>query len=355
MSMLQHPIQPTHLRAGVLRGMAQTAIASGARRAIHWGLCTSLAVLALGPAQVAAQSYPTKPIKFVIPFTAGGGTDVTARMLGEQLALKLGQSVIAENRPGASAGIAAGAVARERPDGYTLLVGTATLAANAVVPGANLQVDLINDFEPIAKIGQIDLILTVSAKSGIDRLSDLVLKMKAQPSVVQFGSPGIGAPAHLGGELFKQLTKADALHIPYKGESAALTDLIGGQTTFQLCAPAVCGPRILEGSLKGLAVTAKARTKVAPNVPTAAEAGVPGLEAGTWYYLAAPKGTPPAVVEKLNRAINEILADERFRARLLAMGVEVEPGTTPASVRDGLRAEMDKWRPVVKAAGVTIN
>jgi len=309
----------------------------------------TLACLTAGPA--GAQTYPTRPIKVVVPFTAGGGTDVTARLVTEQLAPKLGQPIVVENRPGASAAVGASTVAHSPPNGYTLVVGTATLATNVLVSGPSENFDVVNDFEFIGKIGQIDHIVMVNSKSEIKDLKGLVNLMRSQPSMVSFGSPGIGSPGQLGGELLKQLTKADALHVPYKGESAALTDLLGGQITFMLCSPNVCVPRINDGSLRGLAVAAKKRSKMAPSIPTTAEAGVPGFEAGTWYYLAAPKGTPQAIVEKLNGALNEVFADEKFRAKMQELGVEVGP-TTPAGVKQALQAEMDKWRPVVKAAGI---
>ena len=300
----------------------------------------------------AAQSYPNQPIKLIVPFAAGGGTDVTARMVAEQLRPRLGTSVVVENRPGASAAVGAGVVARSAPDGYTLLVGTATLAANTVVSGPAENFDLINDFEFVGKMGSLDLIVVTNAALKVEDLQGLVNLMRTQPAKVTFGSPGIGSPAHLGGELLKQLTKGDAVHVPYKGESAALNDLLGGQITFQLCGPNVCVPRIQQGQLKGLAIAAKKRSGMAPTIPTTAEAGVPGLEAGTWYFVAAPKGTPAAIVDKLNGALNAVFADEKFRTRLLDQGVEVETGTTGAAVKSGLQAEMDKWRPVVKAAGI---
>ncbi len=299
-----------------------------------------------------AQTYPNQPIKLVVPFTAGGGTDVTARMVAEQLAPRLGKPVIVENRPGASAAIGASTVAHTAPNGYTLLVGTATLVTNTLVSGPSENFDVINDFEFIGKIGQLDHIVMVNARSNINTLQDLVNLMRAQPGKVSFGSPGVGSPGQLGGELLKQLTKTNALHVPYKGESAALTDLLAGTITFQLCSPNVCVPRIQDGSLRGIAVAAKKRSKMAPTIPTSAEAGVPGFESGTWYYLAAPKKTPAAIVQKLNAALNEVFADEKFRARMLELGVEVEPGTTPAGVEAAMQSEMNKWRPVIKAAGI---
>jgi len=311
------------------------------------GVAALACSLASAPAH--AQAYPTQAVKIIVPFTAGGGSDVTARLLAEQLSPRLGQSVVVENRPGASAGLGALTVAKTAPNGYTLLFGTATLAANALVsPTANL--DVINDFEFIGKTGQIDLVLVTSPQLRASDLRGLLEMMRSRP--LYFGSPGTGSPAHLGVELLKNVTRTKAEHVPYKGESAAIADLIGGHINFQLCAPLVCAPRVQDGSLKALAVAAKHRSKLLPGVPTMTEAGAPGVEAGTWYYLAAPKGTPGTIVAKLNAALNEVLADEKFRARLLGMGIEVEPGTTPAAVKSGLQAEMDKWRPVVKAAGI---
>ena len=298
-----------------------------------------------------AEDYPSQPIKLIVPFTAGGVSDSAARVIAEQMQLRLRQPFVVENRPGASAGVGAGTVARAAPNGYTLLVGTATLAANAVVsPTPNL--DIVNDFEFVGKFGQIDLVLVTNPKVPAKDLRELIELMRTRPDTVSFGSPGTGAPAHLGVELLKLVTKTQAVHVPYKGESAAVTDLIGGHVSFQLCAPFVCAPRVQDGSLRALAIASPHRSKLMPSVPTMAEAGVPGVEAGTWYYIAAPKGTPEAIVRKLNTALNEVLSDEKVKTHLLSMGVESAPGTTPAAVRSALQAEMEKWRPVVKAAGV---
>jgi len=321
-------------------------------RHLAWLLMLAVAGYALSCATASAQNYPARPIKIIVPFTAGGGSDVTTRLIAEQMSPKLGQPVIVENRPGASAYVGAGQVAHAAPDGYTILVGTATLIANSLVTGPPESFDLVKDFEFIGKVGQLDLMVMVNSKSNINTLQDLVNMMRNPAGKVSFGSNGVGSPAHLGGELMKQLTKGEALHVPYKGESAALSDLLAGTTTFQLCGVNVCVPRIKDGSLRGLAVAAKKRSAMAPNIPTTAEAGVPGLEAGTWYYFAAPKKTPEVVIKKLNTVINEVFSDEKFRARMLETGVEVEPGTTPEGVKAGINAELDKWRPVVKAAGI---
>ena len=314
--------------------------------------CAALVASGFIASPTVAQPYPSQPIKLIIPYTAGGGTDVTARLIAEYLAPKLGATIVPENRPGASASVGASLVAKSKPDGYTLLVGTATLAGNAAVSGSSMGFDLINDFDFIGKLAQLDLVVSVNSKLPVKDMRDLVNMMRTQPDKVSFGSNGAGSPAHLGAELLKQSTKTDATHIPYKGESQALTDLLGGQTTFQLCSVFVCAPRYKDGSLRALAVTAKKRSALVPDVPTIAEAGFAGVEAGTWYFLAAPKGTPPAIINKVNQALNEILEDPKLRSRLEASGLEPDPGTTPASVKAGLQAEIDKWRPVVKAGNI---
>ncbi|WP_211949793.1 Bug family tripartite tricarboxylate transporter substrate binding protein [Cupriavidus yeoncheonensis] len=341
-------------------------VGSQLRTGVHFFAATSMKALSramlaaalfgsLAPApSSAAESYPKQPIRLVIPFTAGGGTDVAARIVAQYLAPRLGQPIVPENRGGASAAVGANVVAKSSPDGYTLLVGTATLAGNSVIPNANLPFDLINDFDFIGKLGRIDLLIVSNPKSKLNDLRDLVNLMRSNPDAVQFGSPGVGSPSHLGGELLKQLTKTHALHIPYKGESAGLNDLLGGQTTFQLCSAFVCAPRVRDGSLKALAVASKRRSSLVPTVPTTAEAGFPGVEADTWYFLAAPKGTPAPVIRKLTETLNATLSDESLKGRLQAIGVEAD-ANNPAAVRKDLQAEINKWRPVVKAAGITSN
>jgi tripartite-type tricarboxylate transporter receptor subunit TctC len=184
-------------------------------------------------------------------------------------------------------------------------------------------------------------------------LREFVETIRKEPGKAQFGSAGIGTPMHLGGELLKHVTKTDAVHVPYKGESAALTDLLGGQITFMLCSVTTCAPRALDGSLKALAVTSFNRTTLAPAVPTVAEAGFPGTEINTWFFIAAPKGTPAPVVAKLTAALNEVLADPKVRARAQPMGIDVEARTTPASVKALVQSDIAKWRPIVKATGAT--
>ncbi|MDO9433951.1 MAG: tripartite tricarboxylate transporter substrate-binding protein [Hydrogenophaga sp.] len=300
-----------------------------------------------------AQTYPNQPISLIIPFTVGGPTDAAARILGEYLAPKLGQPFVPENRAGASGVIGGSIVAKAVPNGYTLFFGSSILATRAIMPGPAMPFDLLKDFEIIGKIARSDAIVTVPSALNISDLRSLVNLMRTQPDKTQFGSAGIGTQGHLAGELMKYSTKTTATHVPYKGESAALLDLLGNRMTFLMCTPMSCAPRIQDGTLKGLAVTAKVRSKIAPDVPTVAEAGVPDLIAGPWWFLAAPKGTPRAVLDKLSTALNQVLSDDTFKKRLLALGLETESSTSSAAVRAELQSDMERWSPIIKAANIT--
>lgn len=312
--------------------------------------CACLAALAGTPAL--AQSFPTHPIQLLIPYTAGGGTDMLARLVAERMSAQLGQRIVPENRPGAGTALAAGAVARATPDGYTLLFGTMAHALNATM-NPSLSFDSVNDFAFVGTVGQLGLLIVTNPKANLPDLRALVALMRSQPGKSQFGSAGIGTPMHLGGERLKQITKTDAVHVPYKGESAALTDLLGGQMTFMLCSITTCAPRARDGSLKALAVTAASRTALAPSVPTVAEAGFPGAEVNTWFFVAAPKGTPSSVIQSLNVAMNHVLAEPDFRRRLEDMGIEVDRSTSPAQTKALVQSQIEKWRPIIRATGAS--
>ncbi|PSL82261.1 hypothetical protein C7T35_22385 [Variovorax sp. WS11] len=315
----------------------------------------SLAGLMAHPAVHAqAQAYPTQPIQLVIPYVPGGGSDSLARVLAETMSARLGQRIVPENKPGAATMLAAAQVARANPNGYTLLISTLAHSLNPSLQ-PQLPYDPVKDFEFIGKIGSFGFLLVTTPKMEVRNLQDLVARMRAQPGQLQFGSAGIGSPMHLGGEYLKHLTKTDAIHVPYKGEGAALTDLLGGHISFMLCTVATCAARVQDGSLKALAAPSPARPALLPTVPTSAEAGLPGYEIYTWIFLAAPKGTPAPVVQRLDRALNEVLADEKFRARVTAMGVDLETRSSPAATRQLVQAEIEKWRPVIKASGITLN
>lgn len=304
------------------------------------------------PAQ--AQSNSNQAIQLVIPYSPGGGADILARALAERLGPRLGQHVIPDNKPGAATMLASSQVARATPNGQTLLIGTLAHSLNAVLQ-PKLAYDPVNDFEFIGKVGDFGFLLVTTPKQEIKDLRDLIAKMKEQPGKLQFGSAGIGSPMHLGGEYLKYLTKTDAVHVPYKGEGAALADLLGGHINFMLCTVSTCAARVQDGSLKALAAPSPARAPQVPNVPTSAEAGLPGYEIYTWVFLAAPKGTPAPAIEKLDRALNEVLADEEFRSKATALGIQVNARSSPAATKQLVQSEITKWGPVIKASGMTPN
>jgi tripartite-type tricarboxylate transporter receptor subunit TctC len=316
------------------------------------GVCGLAVLAAHAPAQ--AQAYPAQPIQLVIPYVPGGGSDTLARLLAEHMGTRLGQRIVPENKPGAATMLAAAQVARAAPNGYTLLIST---LAHALNPSLQPQLPYhpVNDFEFIGKVGSFGFLVVTTPQLGVKTLPELVERMRAQPGKLQFGSAGVGSPMHLGGEYLKHMTKTDAIHVPYKGEGAALTDLLGGHISFMLCTVATCAPRVQDGSLTALAAPAPARPALLPTVPTSAEAGLPGYEITTWIFLAAPKGTPAPVVQRLDRTLNEVLADAQFRGRVTAMGVDLDTRSTPAATKQFVQAEIEKWRPVVKASGMTLN
>jgi tripartite-type tricarboxylate transporter receptor subunit TctC len=285
-----------------------------------------------------------------VPYTAGGATDVLARIVAESVATRVGQPMIVENRPGAGAVLATGQVAKAVPDGYTLLFATLAHSINASL-NKSLPFDPVNDFEFVGKVGQLTFAIIVNPAVGASDLGTLVKLMRANPDKYQFTSAGVGTPMHLGAELLKQLTGTQAMHIPTKGETVALTDLLGGRVAFMLCSITTCAARIQDGSIKALAVTSATRSPQVPNVPTAAEAGVPGLETYSWFIIAAPKGTPNGVITRLSGALNEVLKDDKVRARVAAMGIETDRSSTPDGTKKYVQSEIDKWRPIVRATG----
>jgi len=303
---------------------------------------------------VNAQDYPQRPVHLVIPYAAGGAGDVMGRLVAERLGAKLGQKVIPENRPGAGSVLAANHISESTPDGYKLYFGTLAHSLNAtLVP--KLPYDSVKDFEFIGKIGQVVFLVVTKPTLGAGNLPELEKMIQKNPGKFSFGSAGIGSPMHIGVELFKQLTQTDALHVPYQGESAALVGLLGGQVDLMLCTTTSCASRLTDGSLKALAVTAPSRSKLAPDIPTTTEAGLPDFQVYTWVFLAAAKNTPPHIIERLNVALNDVLADEDFKRRALAVGFETDTNSSPAAIQSLVISEIDKWKPVIRAAGVPKN
>lgn len=324
------------------------AIVGRRRRMACAGLV--LALLSVVPAvQAWAQAYPNKPIRLVVPFPPGGANDIVARVISPKLSEALGQPVVVENRGGAAGTIGSDLVAKAAPDGYTLLMTPVPFVITQSLY-AKLPYDGQRDFVPIALLTSSPFVLAVGEKYPSRTLQDLVLAAKAKPDSVAFSSPGSGSPAHLAGELLKVKTGAPFLHVPYKGGGPAVTDMIAGHVAFTLATPAELMQHVREGKARALAVTTPKRTSLAPDVPTAAEAGVAGFEITVWYGITAPRGTPAPIVGRLERELMTVLKAPEVRDRLTALGLEVTPMGSEEFGRF-LRTEHEKWSELVRVSG----
>ncbi len=305
---------------------------------------------AMVPAAALAQTYPNKPIRIVVPFAAGGAVDVVARAVGQRMSEQMGNPVIIENKPGASANLGAEQVAKAQPDGYTVLMGANGLATNMTL-FHNLGFDTLKDFAPVARIGYAPLVLVVEASSPAKSLKDLIALAKAQPGALNYGSAGNGGSGHLASELFSITTKIDVVHVPYKGGSPALTDLMGGRLSFMIINPIEVLSNIKSGRLRALAVASPKRIPMLPDVPTFTEAGVPGYDASVWWGLVAPAKTPKDIVAKLSSEALKALENEGVKEKLLNLGAVVDPAG-PEPFGKFLKDEIDKWAQVIKSAGI---
>ncbi len=312
-------------------------------------LAMALAFAAPARAQDAAK-YPDHPVTFVVGFAAGGAVDIVARSIGAKLQMLIGEPVVIENRPGANSNVAAIYVAHAKADGYTLLVGANGMTANmALYPNPGFDVE--KDFTPVASLGEAPPVLA-SGKgfSGAD-LRDLVAQAKAHPGEMAYGSPGAGSSAHLTMELFQRVAGIKLVHVPYRGGAPAISDAVGGHIPLlAVNLPEVLG-QVASGDLKILGVPSLRRHPLLPNAPTVAEQGFPGFEASTWWGLFAPAGTPKAIVDKLNAAVNQALGDDEFRARLLQAG-GVAKTSTPEEMAKFIVAERAKWTKIILEAGI---
>ena len=297
------------------------------------------------------QAYPSKATRVIVPFPPGGGVDIVARALSEKLAARIGQPMVIDNKPGAGMMIGTEAAARSLPDGYTLLVGP--IGSQAIVHNMHVKrpFDMQRDFAPIGRIGYGTIAFIVPQASPAKSVADFVALAKAKPGVLTFASSGTGALIHLTGEMFKQAAGIDMTHVPYKGSSQILPDLLDGRIDMALDSLPVYIPHLKSGKLRALAVASRERSAIMPELPTMAEAGVPGVVSATDYAVYAPAGTPKEIVARLNRETNAILQLPDFRAKLAAQGIEIS-GSTPEELQAELAAEIVKWGNVIRNAGI---
>ena len=306
-------------------------------------------VAALGCALAFAQDYPTRPVKIIVPFAAGGPADVYARFLGQRLGETLGQPFVVEDRPGAGSIIGTDAVAKSAPDGYTLLLMSNTQTVNeSLVP--NKPYALLRDFLPVAPINYSDLVLVVHPSVNAQSVAELIKLAKANPGKLNYASSGPGTPYHMAGELFKAMAGVDIVHVPYKGSSGARTDVLGGQVQMMFDAVTTMSEHARAGKVKALGTTGKTRLTVLPAVPTIAEAGVPGYEAVIWLGLIAPKGTPSAIVNRLNAEITKIVSRADVRVDWEKQGA-IPMVMTPDAFGRFLADDIVKWDRVVRISG----
>jgi len=311
-------------------------------------------VLALIAGAVVAQPWPSKPIKWVVPFAPGGTTDILARTIGEKLSVALGQPIIVENKPGAGGGVGAEQVAKSPPDGYTIMGGTiSTHAINASLY-KNLPYDPVRDFAPITLIVRVPNMLVVNPDVPAKDVRELIALLKTNPGKYSFASSGNGTSQHLSGELFKVMTGVEMQHVPYRGSPPALADVVGGQVTMTFDNITTAWPLVKGGKLRALAVTTAKRSPIAPDVPTLAESGLAGYEIGSWQGVFAPAGVPAEIVKRFNAEIVRIINAPDVRQKLVDMGAEPAPNTSEEFAAM-VKAEVAKWADVVRKSGATVD
>lgn len=312
-------------------------------------LATIVAMAASGSA-LAQSAYPNKPIKLVVPFVPGGSNDNIARVIATQLSTRLGQGIVVENKGGGGGTLGTNSVAKSAPDGYTLLLTSSSLTTNAAT-SKKLPFAPEKDLEPIGKIGAGAFVVVVGPKSNIKTLAELVAQARAQPRSISFGSAGIGGINHLGTELLASAAKIELLHVPYKGIGLAFSDLIGGQIQMLLPSIASAVPHIKAGTMRPLAVTSANRSPQLPDVPTVAEAGVPGYDLEVWWGLTGPAGMPKPIVALLNQELNKVLASEDMKTLLAREGADPQP-TTPQQFGELIRSDIQRWTRLLKESNI---
>jgi tripartite-type tricarboxylate transporter receptor subunit TctC len=315
---------------------------------------SSMIVLAMAAAAVSAQDYPSRPIRFVVANSPGGGLDITARTVSPRLSSALGQQIVIDNRPGAAGSLAAEITAKSAPDGYTLLMGAIGNLAVNVSLYKGLDYHPLKDLAPITFAVSGSNVLVVNLTVPAKTVRELIAVARAQPGRLTYGSSGSGNAGHLAGELFKSMAKVEMVHVPYKGGAPAMIDLIAGQIQLIFSSPPTAVPQVKAGKIRALAVTTAKRSAVLPELPTIAESGLPGFEADNWYGIVAAARTPRAIVGRLNAEFVRILNVPEVREVLLRQGLEAAPGT-PEAFGAYMKSEYVKWARVIADAGLTAN
>jgi len=327
---------------------------SGRRTFLH--TCVAAALVAAFAAPAVAQSvYPNKPIRILVGFAPGGGTDIVARALSVKMSETLGQPIVVENRAGASGTIAAAEVARSAPDGYTLLMGHSN--SNAIAPFVldKVPYDAATDFTPITYVGYVPNVLVVHPSVPARTIPELIALAKGKPGEYTYASSGVGSTQHLAGALFAKLTDVQLNHIPYKGSGQAVVDLIGGQVNMNFDTMPPVLEHIKSGKLRALAISTPQRLSQLPDVPTFSEVGIKGFEVTNWYSVMGPKGLPADVVSKIDGAVKKAMADPNINTSLVAQGVQFGGAATPAQFSDFIKAELTKYQKLVKDLNVKAN
>jgi len=314
-------------------------------------LLASAVAVAAAMAETGEDGWPERPLRLVVPFPAGSSTDIIARIVAQKLSHRLGQQIVIENRAGASGNIGADAVAKATPDGYTIGIATASTHAVAASLSPNLPYDPIRDFAPVAMIGSQPYVLVLHPALPAHNLAELIALAKAKPGTLNYGSAGVASLAHLATELFASMAGVNIVHVPYKSSSQSMTDMITGRLDMQFATIAPSLPNIRAGQLRALVTSGKTRVAALPELPTVAEAGIAGYEAALWVSFVVPSDTPPKIIARLNREVNDVLESSDGTEALVAQGMAPEPGP-PEALTERIRGDIEKWRGVAARAGI---
>lgn len=322
------------------------------RRDFLGATAAGLVVAGTGGAASAQSAYPAKPIRLIVPYPPGGSTDIAARVVGEQISQSLGQRFVVDNRPGAGGNIGMQLAATSDPDGYTVVVGTTAHAINMTL-FKDLSYDTVKDFEPIALLTEVPLMLVVNPSVKAQTVAELIALAKQEPGSLDVASSGNGQSTHLAAELFNAMAGVKMTHVPYKGSAPAITDVVAGHVQLMFDTVMSALPHVQAGKLRALAVTSAKRAPVVPDVPTIAEAALPGYEAIAWNGLFAPKGTPRAIIDQLNAETVKAVQSDKVKEQFASMGATARP-TTPDEFASYVRNEVTKWAKVVNESGARI-